>query len=100
MDKKRPLMKKKKTLLLILAISLVAGFFLGAGVYALGATGIDWWVLGGGGGQASSGDVSLNSTLGQPVTGSSSAGEVSLQSGYWAGLVKETFTINLPLVFR
>jgi hypothetical protein len=94
------MMKKNKTLLLILAISLVAGFVLGAGVYALGTTGIDWWVMGGGGGPASGGEVSLNSTFGQPVTGSSSAGEVTLQSGYWAGLVKEIFTIALPLVIR
>lgn len=44
---------------------------------------IPWWVLTGGGGTASGNGVTLNGTLGQPVTGSASgAGGVSMDAGY------------------
>lgn len=75
---------KAKILILVLvpALSLLlAGLAL-----ALGSTAIDWWVVGSGGGPASSeGEVALNATLGQPVIGASSGDAISLRAGYWHG---------------
>jgi hypothetical protein len=46
---------------------------------------VDWWVIAGGGGPSSNGSLSLNDTLGQPVIGSASGGNVTLVDGYWPG---------------
>ena len=70
------------TLLLCL---LVAG-----GTLAQGTATINRWVISGEGAPSSGGSVALNDTLGQPVIGPSSGGDVSLQAGYWgAGAVEE-----------
>ena len=50
---------------------------------AQSGTEVPWWVVAGGGGPSSGGEVTLNDTLGQPVTGPSSGGAVSLSAGYW-----------------
>jgi hypothetical protein len=73
-------MNKQKMFLSILALVLTAGVAL-----AQGSAAIDWWVVAGGGEPSSSGDVALNDTLGQPVVGSSSGGNVALGAGYWYG---------------
>ena len=57
-----------------------------------------WWVFSGGGSPSSAGTVSMNDTLGQPVTGASSSGNVTLESGYWAGLGYAL--LYLPLIRR
>jgi hypothetical protein len=44
---------------------------------------VDWWVISGGGGPSSGGNVALNDTLGQPVIGPASGGNVTLHAGYW-----------------
>jgi len=71
-------------------------------VLAFSATSVDWWVFGSGGGPSSGGEISLNDTIGQPVIGSSSGGDVNLQAGYWVGgsEVEEVYPIYLPLVLR
>jgi hypothetical protein len=63
----------------LLALLLVVG-----GVGALGSgPAVDWWVISGGGAPSSGGNVALNDTLGQPVIGPASGGNVTLHAGYW-----------------
>jgi hypothetical protein len=54
---------------------------------AQGTPAIGWWVISGGGSPSSGGAITLNDTLGQPVVGSSSGGNVSLGAGYWYSAV-------------
>ena len=84
----------------IIAIALLSCVLIAAGVLANGTSGIDWWVFGSGGGQASGGNVTLDATLGQPVTGTSSGGSISLEAGYWVGAGEVTYDVYLPLVSR
>ena len=63
----------------LLALLLVVG-----GVGALGSgPAVDWWVISGGGAPSSGWNVALNDTLGQPVIGPASGGNVTLHAGYW-----------------
>ena len=60
------------------------------GALAQGAATINWWAITGGGTPSGGGNVTLNDTLGQPVIGPSSSGNVSLRAGYWgAGAIDE-----------
>jgi hypothetical protein len=61
------------------------------------ALGLDWWVMSGGGGAVSNGNVSLQGTLGQPIIGVSAATEVTLSAGFWQTLWYHLF---LPLMIR
>jgi uncharacterized repeat protein (TIGR01451 family) len=56
---------------------------LGAALAVEATPAIGWWVFGSGGAPSSSGAVTMNDTLGQPVIGRSSSGDVSLHAGYW-----------------
>jgi hypothetical protein len=67
------------------ALGLVA-LLLAAGGAALAAgEAVDWWVFSGGGAPSSGGNVTLNTTLGQPVAGPSAGGDFALGAGYWYG---------------
>ena len=44
---------------------------------------INWWVMGGGGVDKSSGPLQMNATIGQAVIGRSGAGPLTLDWGYW-----------------
>ena len=46
---------------------------------------IDWYVIGSGGGEATSSNYQLNGTAGQAITGQSSSSNYGLASGYWVG---------------
>jgi len=46
---------------------------------------IDWYVIGSGGGEASSSNYQTNSTIGQALTDQSSSASFIVQSGYWVG---------------
>jgi hypothetical protein len=83
---------------MILVVCLAGCLLLGAAqvVLASGSPGIGWWVLGAGGGPASAGPVTLNATLGQPVVGASSAGNIVLKAGYWAAPPVSGTRIYLP----
>ena len=87
-----------KTKILILALVLI--LFLGAAgvVLANGTLELPRWVLSGGATDSSVGDVSLSATLGQPVVGIVSGGEITLGQGFWYG--KYQYQIYLPLVLR
>jgi hypothetical protein len=84
---------------LVLGVVLVAVLVFAAAAFASGTgPAIDWWVLSGGGGGAAGGDVTLDSTLGQPIVGPSSAGNAWLGAGYWyAGQPVQVF---LPMLSR
>lgn len=74
-------MNALKQLSLIAAVLALggAGLVLAEG----GGPAVEWWVIAGGGGPASGTGVTLNDTVGQPVTGISSAEGASLAAGYW-----------------
>ena len=84
----------------IIAIALLSCVLIAAGVMANGTPGIDWWVVGSGGGGASGGEVTLDATLGQPVTGTSSGGPISIEAGFWPGAREVTYDVYLPQVSR
>ena len=94
-------MKKRVSILIILVLCLL-GLLMG-GILVTAETGlpsIDWWVLGGGGEPASGGNITINDTIGQPIVGPSSGGDVGLQAGYWAGAGEGDHTVYLPLILR
>jgi hypothetical protein len=62
------------------------------------ATEITRSVIGGGGGESTSGAYTLSGTIGQPVVGTGSTSPYELCSGYWCGLV--TYQLFLPTVLR
>jgi hypothetical protein len=91
-----------KTKILILALAL-ALFLLVTGVaLANGGVELPRWLLGGGVSDSAAGDVTLHATLGQPVVGVISSGEVTLGQGFWLGgsLPIGGNDIYLPLVQR
>ena len=59
-------------------------------------TAVDWWALAGGGGSANGGNVTLDGTLGQPVTGVANANSLSLGAGYWWG--EQPVQLFLPML--
>lgn len=63
---------------------------------------LDWTLLGAGGGQAVSGSINLNASLGQSVIGSSTSdsGSVTLWAGYWIPGSRNMYRLYLPLVFK
>jgi hypothetical protein len=88
-----------KTKILILA--LVLALFLAAAGVALANDGVEWprRVLGGGASDAAVGGTTLRATLGQPVVGGVSGGNVTLGQGFWGGATPG-YNIYLPLVIR
>ena len=86
---------KTKILILVLALFLaVTGVAL-----ANGGLDLPWQVLGGGASDSAAGDVTLHATLGQPVVGVVSGGDVTLGQGFWCGATPG-YNIYLPLVIR
>jgi hypothetical protein len=81
------------TLVLVLSL-VVAGLALANGVVELPRQ-----VLGSGASDSTAGDVSLRATLGQPVVGVVSQGEVTLAQGFWYGGAAEHY-VYVPLVVR
>jgi len=84
----------------LMSIALLCCTFIAAGLLANNTPGIDWWVFGGGGGQANGGEVTLDATLGQPIIGTSSGDSISLEAGFWLGAGEVTYDIYLPQVSR
>ncbi|MBU0495304.1 MAG: hypothetical protein KKA73_22740 [Chloroflexi bacterium] len=76
-------MNRRIILILLAALGLLG--LAGGAALAQGSAAIEWWVLAGGGGRVSSGAVVLYDTLGQPVVGSASGGNITLGDGYWYG---------------
>ncbi len=88
----------------ILIFTLVLALFLGVAGVALanGDVELPRWVLGGGASDSAGGDVTLRATLGQPVVGVVSGGDVTLGQGFWHGgsLPGGGYDIYLPLIQR
>jgi hypothetical protein len=73
---------KRRVILAVLA-ALAVGL-VGMGVaLAQGSALVDRWILAAAGTRSSAGDVTVSDTLGEPIVGPSSGGDVSLQAGYW-----------------
>ena len=76
-------MRHKHKLLLAVLFACALGLALAVAVWANATPAIEWWVFGSGGVPSSSAAVSMEDTLGQPVIGPSSGGDVALQAGFW-----------------
>jgi hypothetical protein len=48
---------------------------------------IDWYVIGSGGGHASSGNYQIDGTIGQPIIGQASSANYKVDAGFWVGAV-------------
>ena len=90
----------KRTLLLGLAVLLVALLLVGAAMAQISA-GFDlsWYVLAGGGEEAAGTDYALVGTLGQWVVGPSAGVDYDVNSGYWSAVSSLSgYTVYLPLL--
>ncbi|MBN2550832.1 MAG: hypothetical protein JXB15_16840 [Anaerolineales bacterium] len=89
---------------LLFSLLLVCSLLLASSAWAAPApTTLLWNVLGGGGGQVSSGTVVVEGSIGQPVTGPVSQGAASVCSGYWCGagdIYLPDRVVYLPVVIR
>ncbi|MCI0398202.1 MAG: hypothetical protein L0332_31215 [Chloroflexi bacterium] len=92
-------MKSRRTVpRLLLLGGLLAMLLLAAGLLNAGplATTIDRWVIAGGGGTATNGNVTLESTIAQPVTGIAASGNSQLCAGFWCGA--GSYPLYLPVI--
>jgi len=83
-------------LMLVLVLSLlVAGLALANG-------GVERMreVVAGGATDSTAGSAILRATLGQPVVGVISGGDVTLGQGFWPGGAATEYSVYLPLVIR
>jgi hypothetical protein len=87
--------KKVVMLVLLLATLLLTSLALASGSYS-----INWWVIGGGGGDAEAGNYSLDFTIGQPVVGVATDTGYELCSGFWCGAAVVEYRIYLPVVLK
>ncbi len=93
-------MKRKQKLAVPVGVlfgSLVLTVVFGAA--PLQTPAIDWDVMGGGGGHLEQENLSLDYTIGQPVTSQLGSGDVALCTGFWCNMSTENY-IYLPLVVR
>jgi hypothetical protein len=79
-------MNKRKALTLV--IGFLCCFLLGSIALAISSANyrIDWGVIAGGGGPASSASHTMRSTIGQAAIGPSSSANFQLGAGYWYGV--------------
>jgi hypothetical protein len=92
-----------KTKVLILALVLALFLVVTGVALADGDVARLRWVLGGGASDSAAGDVTLRATLGQPVVGAVSGGDVTLGQGFWCGagpVAPADQFIFLPVVVR
>jgi hypothetical protein len=88
-----------KIKLLILALVLALSLLAAGAALADNGFELPRWVLGSGATDATAGSVSLHATLGQPIVGVVSSGQVSLGQGFWHGGSRGQ-DIYLPLVLK
>jgi hypothetical protein len=97
-------MNKRKALTLV--IGFLCCFLLGSMALAASPANyrIDWGVIAGGGGPASSASYTLRSTIGQAVIGSSSSANFQLGAGYLYGVKVPAppprYKIYLPIIVK
>ena len=88
-----------KTKILILLQVLIISLVVVGLALANGTVDLPRWVLGSGASDASAGDVTLQSTLGQPIVGGISGGDITLEQGFWHGSSNQ-HDIYLPLILK
>jgi hypothetical protein len=65
---------------------IIAVFIVGLPLVAFAQTyQIDWYVIGSGGGHSQSAAYQLDGTIGQPIVGTSSSSNYSIDAGFWVG---------------
>ena len=91
-----------KLKLLILALVLTLSLVVAGLALANGGVERPREVLGGGASDSAAGGAALRATLGQPVVGIVSGGDVTLGQGFWHGgrLPGGGYDIYLPLILR
>ena len=87
----------KRILFIMLALGLILLFSVAALADVADDYGLDWWVIASGGSAEGDG-YTLDSAIGQPMTGASSAGGYELYSGYLSGELEESPQLYLPLI--
>ena len=89
-----------KTKILILAMVLSLSLVVAGAALANNGVELPRWALGGGASDSAADGVTLRATLGQPVVGVVSSGDVTLGQGFWHGgsLPDGGYDIYLPLV--
>ncbi len=92
-------MRNRKWRILVLLLLLAAMLATASLTAVAGSHTIDWYVMAGGGGSASAGDLTLTGTIGQAAAGTTSNGDFDLCSGFWCQ-VKALARIFLPIVIR
>ena len=91
----------RRHVLALLALGLLASALLaGRAIAEPNAPAIGWWVVAGGSGPASSGDVTSDGTLGQPFIGPSASGDITVGAGYWYGAQAPRYQLFLPVAMR
>jgi hypothetical protein len=88
-------MKRIHIISLLVALTLLATSV----AFAAGGPTLRRQVVSGGGRRSTDGDIVLNATLGQPLVGLVSGGDVTLGQGFWHGGAVE-YRIYLPVVLR
>lgn len=91
-----------KRYLSIITLAILAALLAGAAwAHTAQNSSIDRHVIGGGGARLKQGGIRLNNTLGQPVVGRHSGGDMTLCAGFWcqpAAAIEHD--VYLPLVLR
>ena len=78
----------RRRLLLISLVLILMGILAGSSLPISRVTAqvdaqLTWWAIGSAGGSSGGEDVFINATVGQPVSGLSEGGIVTLEAGYW-----------------
>jgi hypothetical protein len=91
-----------KTKILILSVVLVLSLVVVGLALAIDGVELPRWVLGGGASDSSGGGTTLRATLGQPVVGVVSSGEITLGQGFWHGgeLYAPQHFVYLPITAK
>jgi hypothetical protein len=92
-------MDKRTTLILIAILTCLLMLVGGAQAMSSPNYGINWSVIGGGGGTASSEHYGVMATAGQASVSMTDGTAHGVGAGYWYGAVRE-YQIFLPLVMR
>ncbi|MGQ9517945.1 MAG: hypothetical protein ACUVWB_10565 [Anaerolineae bacterium] len=84
------------------ALTLVCLFAAGTVAWALADFDLNWHVIAGGGGQATSAGFRIAGTVGQPAVGAMSSAGFQLGSGFWfeGGAEPTLFKRYLPLILK
>jgi hypothetical protein len=88
---------------LAVALLIGAGGVTSGVVQSASTAVVDWWVMASGGAPSATSRVTVNATLGQPITGltASWSGQTVLKAGYWSGqgvLSVTRYQVFLPMI--